>query len=187
MSYKDNNENTRKQIANFSVDEWIDFRKRLDYLYKNNELSERNYKILSELIIDRKSTAELAYLGRTNKEYDWLRSNRDKPMSTRRIQQILTEYFPEFHIQTTHKKERKEQPIRTEQNNLRKVMITESSCCARCGCKENLELHHMFPVSLGGDNNDLNLIILCKNCHTKITIYNRNIIRKNRISCELNT
>lgn len=184
MSYKNDEPNTRKQIANFSVDEWIDFRERLEQLVSENKLSDRDEKILRELIYNRRTTAELAYLGRTNDAFDWVRSNQNKPMSLRRIQQILTDYFPEFHIKTSHKKNKKNQSIRTEQNNIKKIMITEDSRCARCGCKENLELHHMFPVSLGGDNDDLNLLILCKNCHHKITIYNRNIIRQNKITCE---
>ena len=182
MSYKYDDANTRKQIANFSVDEWIGFRERLDKLIKLGELSERDEKILTELIVKMKSTAQLGYLAKTDYNYSWLKSNQGKPMSTRRIQQILTEYFPEFHIQKTHKKERKDQKIRTEQNNLRGTMITENSCCSKCGGKENLEIHHMFPICLGGDNNDINLLILCKNCHKKITIYNRDIIRKEQIT-----
>lgn len=178
MSYNLDEANTRKQIANFSVDEWIEFRNRLSWLSTNNKLSERNEKILNELIIKRRSTAELAYLARHDKAFDWLRSNQNKPMSYRRIQQILCEYFPEFHIKTTHKKERKDQHIRTEQNKLRNVVITESSCCAQCGSKEKLEIHHMLPVLLGGDNDARNLVILCENCHQKTTNYFLNKLRK---------
>lgn len=180
MSYRNDEANTRKQIAKFTLDEWLEFRNRLEDLYTNEEISERDYKILYEIVVERRSTAELAYLGRTNQNFAWLRSNQGKPMSTRRIQQILTEHFPEFHIQTTHKRQRKDQKIRTEQNNIKKVMITEDSFCAKCGCKENLELHHMFPVALGGDNNNLNLITLCNKCHQQISIYNRSIIRRNK-------
>lgn len=128
--------------------------------------------ILTELIYNNKSTEELAYLGRTDENYNWLRSNQNKPMSTRWIQQILTEHFPEFHIQKTHKQQRKNQKIRTEQNKLRKTIITDDSSCAKCGSKENLEIHHMFPVLLGGDNEDCNLVVLCRDCHKRTSIYN---------------
>ncbi len=180
MSYKYDDANTRKQIANFSVDEWIGFRERLDKLIKLGELSERDEKILTELIVKMKSTAQLGYLAKTDDNYSWLKSNQGKPMSTRRIQQILTEYFPEFHIQTTHKKQRKEQKIRNEQNIIRQIMITSESSCGKCGCKENLQLHHIIPITLGGNNDDVNLIILCDNCHRKITNRYLDWIRKNR-------
>ena len=169
MSYKNDEANTRKQIANFSVDEWIGFRERLDNLIKLGELSERDEMILAELIVNMKSTAHLAYLARTDEKYNWLQSNQGKPMSVRRIQQILTEYFPEFHIQTSHKKAHKDQKLRNELPEIRKVMITEDSCCGKCGSKEDLEIHHMFPLELCKDNDDRNLIILCGACHQRAT------------------
>ena len=180
MGYRDNNANTRKQIANFSVDEWIGFRERLNTLIKSGELSERNEMILTELIVNMKSTAQLAYLARTDEQYNWLQSNQGRPMSTRRIQQILTQYFPEFHIQTTHKKERKDQQLRNELPKIRKVMITEDSCCGKCGSKEDLEIHHMFPLELCRDNDDRNLIILCGACHQKATNHYLSWINKIR-------
>lgn len=176
MSFKDNDPNTKKQLAQFSVDEWIEFRERLERLNNAGELIERDYRLLREIIVNQRTTAELAYLGRTDSNFNWLVSNRNKPMSTRRVQQILTEYFPEFHIQTTHKQNRKHQKLRTEQNNIRQTMITEFSCCAKCGSKENLQLHHMIPVLIGGDNDDDNLIILCKKCHFRVTVHNRDIL-----------
>jgi len=39
------------------------------------------------------------------------------------------------------------------------------NCCANCGSVENLTVHHKQPLSLGGDNNIDNLILLCKECH----------------------
>lgn len=50
-------------------------------------------------------------------------------------------------------------------------MITPDSVCGKCGSKENLELHYMLPVVLGGDNDDRNLIILCQDCHHQTTNY----------------
>lgn len=38
-------------------------------------------------------------------------------------------------------------------------------CCAYCGSVENLTVHHKQPLSLGGDNDLDNLILLCKECH----------------------
>lgn len=37
--------------------------------------------------------------------------------------------------------------------------------CANCGSKEDLEIHHIVPLSLGGTNNATNLVPLCYSCH----------------------
>jgi len=40
--------------------------------------------------------------------------------------------------------------------------------CARCGYDDFpqiLQIHHVVPVSIGGNNAISNLIILCPNCH----------------------
>lgn len=41
-------------------------------------------------------------------------------------------------------------------------------CCAKCGSKEELQIHHIIPISKGGTNDLTNLIPLCKKCHEKI-------------------
>ena len=173
MSYNFDEEQTRNFLPRFTVDEWIEFRERLNMLIENNLVTERDGKLLTEIIVNMKSTAHLAYLARTDKTYNWVCSNQGKPMSVRRIQQILTQYFPEFHIHKTHKKENKNQKIRTEQTKLREVLITPESCCGKCGCKENLEIHHLMPVLFGGDNDIRNLILLCSKCHDDASIYFR--------------
>jgi len=178
MSYRLNEEQTRKYTAKFTVNEWLAFRERLNKLIELNLISERDRKLLTEIIINNKSTEQLAYLAKTDEEYNWLVSNQNKPMSSRRILQILTQYFPEFHIQKSHKQNRKNQKIRTEQTRLRKVMITPDSCCGKCGSKDNLEIHHMLPVILGGDNIDDNLLILCRDCHQKVTTIYDEWLRK---------
>ena len=43
--------------------------------------------------------------------------------------------------------------------------------CAICGSKENLEVHHIVPISKGGTNEVENLAILCRKCNREI--YNR--------------
>lgn len=171
MSYKNGDANTRKYVPNFTVNEWIMFRERLADLIEKQMLSERDQKILTEIIINNKSTAQLAYLAQNDEEYGWLQSNQRRPMSVRQIQNILIKKFPEFHIQSTHKKTDKISKIRREQNVIRKTMITPDSVCSKCGSKENLEIHHMLPVAIGGDNDDRNLIILCHDCHRQTTNY----------------
>lgn len=171
MSYRFNDGQTRGYKAKFTVDQWIEFRERLKNYIELNILTERDKRILTELIVNMKSTEQLAYLARTDEEYSWLKSNQNKPMSSRRIHQLLTAYFPEFHIQTTNKKERKEQKIRNEQNIIRQIMITPESRCSHCGSKDDLEIHHLMPIVFGGDNDEFDLSILCKDCHRNFTNY----------------
>lgn len=180
MSYRKGESNTRKYVPKFTVDQWIAFREKLDYIIKNDIVSERDQRILTEIIKNYKTTAQLAYLAQTDEEYSWLQSNRHKPLSERQIGNILRDNFPEFHIQTTHKQNKKDTKIRTEQTEIRKTMITSDSVCAKCGSKENLELHHMFPVLIGGDNDERNLIILCHDCHREVTNYNNSIYKKQK-------
>ena len=39
--------------------------------------------------------------------------------------------------------------------------------CAECGYKDELECHHIKPISIGGSNDIENLVILCPKCHLK--------------------
>lgn len=40
--------------------------------------------------------------------------------------------------------------------------------CHICGATENLQLHHIIPLSNGGENKACNLLTLCGNCHGKV-------------------
>lgn len=37
--------------------------------------------------------------------------------------------------------------------------------CYNCGGKEDIELHHVVPLKLGGTNNLSNIVVLCHKCH----------------------
>lgn len=37
--------------------------------------------------------------------------------------------------------------------------------CCNCGLTENIEYHHIVPVSLGGTENIANIVPLCHGCH----------------------
>lgn len=53
---------------------------------------------------------------------------------------------------------------------LKKQKIIEEKCeCEICkyGFVPVLQVHHIIPVSEGGDNEQENLILLCPNCHKK--------------------
>lgn len=39
--------------------------------------------------------------------------------------------------------------------------------CVACGSQENLQQHHLVPSSLGGGDDESNLLTLCGSCHAK--------------------
>lgn len=64
--------------------------------------------------------------------------------------------------------------VRTCGKDLIKRYENLQSCkCWRCGCKNNLEVHHIRPRRFGGSNDKDNLMLLCKKCH--MTIENINL------------
>ena len=53
-------------------------------------------------------------------------------------------------------------------NEWRQVILNHfGNKCNKCGNIEHLEIHHINPVSNGGENILLNLEILCNVCHGK--------------------
>lgn len=45
------------------------------------------------------------------------------------------------------------------------IMDRDNNKCQRCGSTENLEVHHIIPVSQGGGKDDSNFCTLCSDCH----------------------
>lgn len=50
----------------------------------------------------------------------------------------------------------------------RAVLKRDDYCCANCRSTENLHVHHIVPLSVGGSNEQSNLKTLCKGCHTRL-------------------
>lgn len=62
--------------------------------------------------------------------------------------------------------------MKTPEDNFHKIKIeriSEIGRCELCGSKRGLELHHIIPRSIGGEDNDENLILVCYGCHAKLT------------------
>lgn len=49
----------------------------------------------------------------------------------------------------------------------RKHLITDESCCVKCGSIDKLQLDHIIPTTKGGKNERTNLQILCRSCNIK--------------------
>lgn len=62
---------------------------------------------------------------------------------------------------------------RTESNAMRKKLLEERAIYECCNCgkkltKEEVQVHHVVPLSLGGTNRESNMVIICLECHGKI-------------------
>lgn len=87
-----------------------------------------------------------------------------KPLSTRRMQQICIKYFPDIYDYAIPK---------YHNRNAHFEFVKECNImqCAICGSKDNIEVHHMIPLFLGGTTDKENCIGLCKKCHRAVTNY----------------
>ena len=54
--------------------------------------------------------------------------------------------------------------------------------CYICGSTQNLQLHHIIPLSNGGDNRLTNILTLCGECHGKVHNNNGLKIAREKIS-----
>lgn len=45
------------------------------------------------------------------------------------------------------------------------VLQRDEYCCQRCGTTRHLQIDHIRPVALGGDNEVSNLQVLCEHCN----------------------
>jgi len=46
-----------------------------------------------------------------------------------------------------------------------KVAQKSNCSCMKCGSQDNIHIHHITPLSKGGNNSIENLILLCEFCH----------------------
>ena len=59
-------------------------------------------------------------------------------------------------------------PMRSKSLAIRRRIVNErGNKCEVCGESGKVNMHHIKPLSAGGDNSDGNLILLCKTCHKK--------------------
>ena len=48
-----------------------------------------------------------------------------------------------------------------------RIIFMKTNHCVACSVTENLQHHHLVPRSLGGSDDESNLITLCEGCHAK--------------------
>ena len=134
-----------------------------------SDTERRDKAILHEMFIEGKTTREICEEGKY-KSRQWEKGGR-KPLQQRQIQNIVARYVPDFGRKKPKGKRPTTSKARNEQTAIKQEYLKAGKTCAVCGSTENLELHHMIPLDLGGSNDEANLIILCKYCHFQATQY----------------
>lgn len=106
-------------------------------------------------------------------------SNRNKgnPLSVTSILRIVHQHIPELKDRKRIYVPSSEEKRKELAKRKREGSIVKDKRCAFCGSVESLELHHMIPLCMGGDNSDFNLVYLCKKCHKQVTKYQNGILK----------
>jgi 5-methylcytosine-specific restriction endonuclease McrA len=133
-----------------------------------NEMEKgRDRTILHLAFIDGLTTTEIEQLAQNR---DDLRSRNHRPISRRRIQQIILQYVPDANAYQDHSQ--KDKP---HKDHGKYYWSHKKERCANCNGTERLEWHHMIPAILGGTADERNMICLCHECHRAVTEYNRTL------------
>lgn len=135
---------------------------------KIKKMSDGRDKIILELaFVHGLTTTEIAEIAKTR---DDLTSRNHRPISRRRIQQVILEYVPDANSYQDHSQ-------RFKQHGDHGFFAThhKKERCANCGSTERLEWHHMIPAILGGTAEPENMICLCHDCHQAVTAYHRKL------------
>lgn len=136
---------------------------------KIKKMSDGRDKIILELaFVHGLTTTEIAEIAKTR---DDLISRNHRPISVRRIQQIILKYVPDANAYQDHSQ-------RFKQHGDHGYFAThhKKERCANCASAEQLEWHHMIPAVLGGTAEPENMICLCHDCHAAVTAYHRRIM-----------
>lgn len=67
---------------------------------------------------------------------------------------------------TASLEENKRLRLESNRQSFKQTVVEEKGYrCVNCGSDENVELHHIVPIFLGGTNNISNIVPLCHACH----------------------
>lgn len=161
--------------ANFRKrDMWknIPFKRKLEIAQKIKRMPAGLRKEVMRLaFIENMTTGEIA---RYAAEHDILHTRNHKPISNRRVLQIIAEEVPDYNAYQKHweKPEYKDYGEFTWRH--------EKTECAMCGSTDRLEWHHMIPAKMGGTAEQENMICLCHTCHKAVTDYHRKIFGRKK-------
>lgn len=151
-------------VSNENLKEIFEF---IEKMNPQNEIEKRNKYILELAFVHNLSASAIA---RLNDSMVVGHGNRSKgePLTNVQITRIINSYDlirekKHDYAARNHYHERKNLT-----NSRQKGEIKKPKICGCCGSKEQLELHHIVPLELGGNNEFYNLLYLCRGCHQKI-------------------
>lgn len=127
----------------------------------------RDRTILELAFVHGLTTTEIQRLAENRAD---LMSRNHKPISRRRIQQIIVKYVPDCNSYQDHSS--REKP---HKDHGKFAAHHKKERCANCGDTNRLEWHHMIPAVLGGTAEPENMICLCHDCHQDVTAYHRKL------------
>lgn len=141
---------------------------RISKFEPKTKAEERNKHILELAFIKDMNATQIARLNDPLIVGMGNRSN-GKPLSPSSIWHICVRFCPEV---ADYRKKTHAGKAQQRRNVLYKKRQKGEICrphiCAACGCKEEIELHHIIPLAFGGTDDYFNLIYLCHDCHMKL-------------------
>lgn len=165
-------------ISNENLKEIFEF---IDNFKPRNDIEKRNKKILQYAFIQNKTALEISKL---NDKDIICYSNRakGKPLSNVEVSRVIRSYDLVHTKRINYNKRNNYERRKEITKKLHSGEIKKPLICGCCGNEEKLELHHIIPISLGGNDDYYNLIYLCFNCHKKMHKYILDSIGKEMIN-----
>ena len=151
-------------ISKRNLKEIFDF---IDSMNPQDEIEERNKYILHLAFVENKSALTISKMNDA-KIVGYGNRDRGKPLTNNSISRIIKSYNlvnekEHDFSQRNNYHRRKTLTIKRQRGEIKKPLI-----CGCCGNKQELELHHIVPLELGGTDDFYNLIYLCKDCHKRM-------------------
>ena len=137
-------------------------------------IEHRDKKILKYIFVDNLSASAVSRLNDPDLISTSNRS-KGKNLSCVTILRSVYKYFPELERREALYKPKSREARIDLRIKRKKEASKHIRQCAFCGTDKELEEHHMIPLSMGGTNDELNLIFLCKDCHKAVSSYQRSI------------
>ncbi len=151
-----------RNISNKNLNEIYNF---INNFQPKSEVEERNLIILKYAYIDNLS-AESIYKLKNPKLISISNHDKDEFLSAGSIRRVIKSYdlvYEKTDTTTNNVKKRNK-----SYSSFKKEKEYRPKICACCGTRNNLNLHHIIPFSIGGTNEYYNLVYLCEDCHKKI-------------------
>lgn len=153
-----------RNISNDNLREIFNF---IDNFKPKNEVEERNLAIL-KYAYEQDLSAESIYKLNDSRMIGYSNNKRGEKLTPTSIRRIIKSYNLEKKSRIDFSK-RKSIKRRNEFSNYsQKNKINKPRICGCCGAQQDLNLHHIIPIYMGGKDEYYNLIYLCKKCHKKI-------------------